>query len=51
MQHELGLKAPVLITGVRGFLLLAETYRLTTALRLHAIQMVRTTILCSPRPG
>lgn len=40
-QHELCLKAPVLITAVRGFLVLAETYRLTTALRLHALQMVR----------
>ncbi len=40
-HHELGLKAPVGITCIRGFLVLGETYRLTIALRLHAIQMVR----------
>jgi hypothetical protein len=40
-HHELGLKAPVGITCIRGFFVLAETYRLTIALRLHAIQMVR----------
>ncbi|EIE21923.1 hypothetical protein COCSUDRAFT_47989 [Coccomyxa subellipsoidea C-169] len=39
-HHELGLKAPVGITCIRGFLVLGETYRLTIALRLHAIQMV-----------
>ncbi|KAK9918539.1 hypothetical protein WJX75_004843 [Coccomyxa subellipsoidea] len=39
-HHELGLKAPVGITCIRGFFVLAETYRLTIALRLHAIQMV-----------
>ncbi|BDA46944.1 hypothetical protein COCOBI_09-3970 [Coccomyxa sp. Obi] len=39
-HHEMGLKAPVGITCVQGFLVLAETYRLTIALRLHAIQMV-----------
>lgn len=41
MQPELYLKSPVGITCFRGFMLVAETYRLNIALRLHAIQMVR----------
>lgn len=47
-HHEMRLKAPVGITCVRGFLVLAETYRLTIALRLHAIQMVRNCALEMP---